>query len=601
MERQDIQGRSETNVPGVRLGIGLVQGLLLLLLYQSAAHGVWPATNLYVFLPLVQLGLYLPLAAIVSIGHLPLRPVLIWLGALAVVIAGLDVYAVYRFNLPLSIAGTISETIEATNEVATVTLFFYLPIGLLIAHTLFVAAQSRNRASSPYENYFELAWKHGIQVAASGAFTGVFWLLLALGGGLFDLIRIETVWEMFKDARFAIPATALVVALALHITDVRPGIVAGMRTLALTLLSWLLPVLVVLIGSFLTVLPFAGFDLLWSTNVATALLLAASAALIVLINTVYQDGPPRAQPPRALKVAASAGAVALTPLALLAGYGLALRVEQYGWTSDRIIAAACVVIAAGYAGGYAYAVFKRGPWLQVLERVNVAMSFVVLAVLVGLFSPAADPARISVGSQVERLKDGRTSPVALDVAYLRFDAGRYGIAALRALIADPATDAALKERAIAALAQKSKNAAAATLGPAVLAANLEVLPQGQTLPETFLRQDWADVTRGPRPDVPACLVRALTPCKAIMADLDRDGADEVVVVRDENGPPAGVFKLNGDVWELVGQISASVACPQALEALRRGSAATAPSSWDDLVIGGTRFPIQALLQDPGCN
>lgn len=46
MERQDIQGRSEINVPGVRLGIGLVQGLLLLLLYQSAAHGVWPATNL---------------------------------------------------------------------------------------------------------------------------------------------------------------------------------------------------------------------------------------------------------------------------------------------------------------------------------------------------------------------------------------------------------------------------------------------------------------------------------------------------------------------------------------------------------------------------
>ncbi len=587
---------STNKIPALRLLIGLVQGITLLVLYQTAKYGVWPARNLYVFLPLVQLGMFLPLTVMVSLGHVAMRPLLIWLGVLALVIVGLDAYTIYRFDLPLMVLGTISANVDATGEAAIPTLFFFLPIALLIAHTLFVAHQT----TRTYENYFERAWNHGIQVAAAGAFTGVFWLLLLLGGGLFKLIKIEAVWEVFQDARFAIPATALVVALALHVTDVRPGIVAGMRTLALTLLSWLLPVLVILIVSFLVVLPFAGFDLLWSTNIATGLLLASSAALVILINAVYQDGPPRTVPPKALQLAASASAVALVPLALLAGYGLGQRVAQYGWTADRLIAAACVLVTAGYAGGYAFSVIKRGPWLQFIERVNIAMSFVALAVLLGLFSPLADPARISVGNQLERLKDGRTSPIAFDVSYLRFDAGRYGLDALKALIADNSTDPSLKDRAVAILAQKTRFADSAVLAPAVIAANIRVLPEGRVLPDSFLRQDWLAGVRDVQGALPGCLIRASTACHALMVDLDRDGAEEIVLTRGVGGPWADVFKLTGERWESAGQVASAIACSETVAALRPGPITTAPSLWDDIVVGDSRFPVQPALKPQEC-
>ena len=93
-----------------------------------------------------------------------MRPLLIWLGVLALAMVGLDVYTIYRFDLPLAVRGPISETIDttidATNEAAIPMLFIFTPMGLLIAHTLFVARVT----AKTYENYFELAWKHGIQV-----------------------------------------------------------------------------------------------------------------------------------------------------------------------------------------------------------------------------------------------------------------------------------------------------------------------------------------------------------------------------------------------------------------------------------------------------
>jgi len=76
----------------------------------------------------------------------------------------------------------------------------------------------------------------------------------------------------------------------MHITDVRPSIVRGIRSLLLVLLSWLLPVAVLLVGGFLARLCVSGLTALWETGHATALLLTASAVLIILINATFQSG-----------------------------------------------------------------------------------------------------------------------------------------------------------------------------------------------------------------------------------------------------------------------------------------------------------------------
>src|SRR5690348_7105618 len=202
-----------------------------------------------------------------------------------------------------------------------------------------------------------------------------------------------------------------------------------MRALVHVLLSWLLPLMALFVAGFLASLPFTGLAPLWATRFATGLLLTTSAALVVLINAVHQDGQQEHAPPRVLRLAASLAALMLVPLMVIAAYALGLRVAQHGWTTDRIIAAASLVVAGCYALGYAWAALRPGRWLERIEICNVVAAFVTLAALLALFTPIADPARLSVASQVARLESGAVAPDKFDFAYLRFDGARYGKAA----------------------------------------------------------------------------------------------------------------------------------------------------------------------------
>jgi len=579
---------SQNRIFTTRLFIGIAQGVVLFALYLFHDLKLW--TDPYTFLPVTLLALFLPLVAIGGLGHVAKRPLGLWMAGVGAVVVIVSLSAAYKLDAVNVDDGEFGLLIATT------------VVALFIGHTLFVARQTDGKWVASYVTCFELAWKHALQIIAGALFVAAFWALYFLGDALFKLVKIDLLDRLIMNGRF-IPITAIMVAVALHMTDVRIGIIAGLRALALTLLSWLLPLLTAFVTVFLIVLPFAGFQLLWDTRSATALLLAASAALIVLINAVYQNGAADHPPPVVLKLAASVAAVILTPLALMAAYGLVLRVGQYGWSADRIVAATCILIAAGYAAGYLRAVIRRGAWLQGVERANIVMAYAAVVVLIALFTPIADPARISVVSQIDRLKDGRTAPEAFDVNYLRFQAGRYGVAALSALKDDPAVDTALKERAVAALARTQRFGSGPRVPPdaAAFAANIEALPRGKTLPESFRTQTWTDFDMDEYQRLPACLSDNQATCHALIVDFDRDGVDEVVLSRNDAQARGEVFKLTGDGWRIAGQVPGTFICPDALAALRRGDAVmTAPSLWDDIVIAGVPISIQPALNEQRC-
>lgn len=126
------------------------------------------------------------------------------------------------------------------------------------------------------------------------------------------------------------------------------------------------------------------------------------------------------------------------------------RVGQYGFTPERVIATVCVLVAAGYALGHgAAAALSRKTWLKLIERVNIAMAVAILAAILALFTPLADPARISVDSQVARLTGGGIAPDRFDYDFLRFKAGQFGKDALTRLAAlrGSARDADIAARA----------------------------------------------------------------------------------------------------------------------------------------------------------
>lgn len=476
-----------------RLLIGLVQGLTLFGLHHAEQVKLWPATMPTLYGALVLAAGLTPAVLLAGLGALR-RRTLIWTFAGAVAFTlFMGAYGVWRNPL----------------DVASVRLFpgpeFTLTaaVALFVAYHLVEPADAARRRIAPYAAYFETAWKRGVQLALSLGFTAVFWALLFLGASLFEVIGIRFFIETIRTAEFAFTVTPLVFAAAVHLADVRSAMIQGVRTVALTLLAWLLPLLTLIVTGFLASLPFTGVDSLWSTRSAGGLMLAAAANLIILINAAWQDG--EEAPHRVLGIAIRAAAILLAPLAGLAAWALALRIGQYGLSPERIIAAACTIIASGYAAGYIAAVARRSAGLTGLGRANIAMAFVLLGLIVALFTPIADPMRLSVNDQLHRLKTGKVSAEAFDYDFLRFKAGRFGTKALERLAAD--SDPVIAREARAAQQRTSRKG-----GPTV--ATGRIVPSGAKLPTGF----------------PAETVGCYDACVMFVGDLTGDGRADVMTV-----------------------------------------------------------------------
>jgi hypothetical protein len=421
-----------------------------------------------------------------------------------------------------------------------------------------------------------------------------------LGAALFKLINIEFFVELLQRQWFAIPATTLATACALHVTDIRAGIVRGVRALMLTLLSWLLPMMVVIAVAFVATLAFTGLEPLWKTRYATTVVLLAAAALVLLVNAAYQDGRSDHPVNRLLRHAGTMAAVALVALVAIAVRAVMLRVEQYGWTPERIIAAACVVVAGCYAIGYVVAAIPRGPWLKRIEVTNAVAAVVALAAIMALASPIADPNRIATADQVARLEAGLIAPEYFDFAFLRFKSGRYGRQALDRLIAqrDGPRAAQIADRASAALpawALAQRSPRPEPLRPTERTTNIAVVyPKGQSLPLDFLEQNWN--ARAEQSRHPTCLF-AHSKCDALMVDLNGDGRAEILII---SAPfePVTVYGLDAGRWSLIGTLSASN-CKGVQDALRKGDFETVTPELKELKAAGYHLPLMLNCTSDG--
>ena len=65
-------------VGGWRILLGLLQGLLLHLLYHASTTHSWPATQPLAFGPLVLVASFVPLILISGLGHLDRRRLVLW-------------------------------------------------------------------------------------------------------------------------------------------------------------------------------------------------------------------------------------------------------------------------------------------------------------------------------------------------------------------------------------------------------------------------------------------------------------------------------------------------------------------------------------------
>ncbi len=559
-----------------RIGIGLVQGLLLYFLWRSAGQSgllsealTWPATQPPLFAALAMACAFTPVMLLAGVGRLSVKTLALWgvIAAAALALLGWHDAAQQtseHFRPPYLRFPTVAFGAAA----------------LFIAHHLIVPAVAARRWIADFDDYFDTAWKAGVQLALSLGFTGAFWLLLFLGAALFHVIGLSFLSDLIGEEWFAIPVTCLVFAVAVQLTDVRAGLIRGVRTVALMLLSWLLLVITVLVAGFLAALPFTGLDGLWKTGSATALVLSAAAALIILINTAYQDGREDNLPPVVLRIAVRVAAVLLTPLVLIAIWGLSLRIGQHGLTPDRIIASACALVGVIYAGGYGWAAlspfWKKTAWMKPLERTNVAAAVLTVGVILALFSPLLDPARLSVGDQVARLKRGAVSATDFDYGFLRWNAGRTGQRALADLAQSSNADiAARAKRAQASTSRYDDEQVTPPSKPRITA-----WPKGAFLPEGFD----APVSSGD----PRFACSGTEDCVAVLRDMNGDGRDEILLATRFQ---ITLFALGAEGWRPKADYRADVcAGPKNAdhrELVKSPDMAPVAAPWPDLKLGAT--------------
>lgn len=591
--RDDLGGERTLRLGLIRLGIGLVQGGLLYWLYRAAGLGRdpaphhaleafrgWPADNPPLFAALLLTALYLPVVVLAGVGRLRSVTLGVWTAAAALFLFGLGWHDAAR---------QAAESLRYPPYLTFPALPF-VAAALFIAHHLIVPADQQRRWLAPFPGYFDTAWKAGVQLALSIGFVVAFWILLFLGAALFSVIGLNFLRDLIREPWFAIPVTTFVFAVAVHLTDVRDGLIRGVRTVALMLLSWLLPVIALLTGGFLLALPFTGLSGLSNSFSASALVLTAAAALIILINTAYQDGRPDNLPPVALRIAARVAAVLLVPLVLIAVWGLALRIGQYGLTPSRIIASACALVGAVYAGGYGFAAlapfWRKVEWMKPLERTNVVAAALSVLLIVLLFSPVLDPARLSVADQTARLARGAVSAAKFDYAFLRFESGKAGQAALDRLAAS--ADPEIARRAREAKASENSWSLRERAAIADLPMNIEPVSPSDRLPEDFKSQiaSMPELFR-------SCQQMS---CPARVLDIDGDGELEILIAMNNS---VSVFQRFEDGLWREDTVYRGPHCHKqvfdGVEAWKKGDYQTLPAEYPDLVLGGVRLRAQGKV------
>ncbi len=451
-----------------------------------------------------------------------------------------------------------------------------------------------------YDSLFRHAWQNGLTLALAVAFTGLTWLLLWLWGALFALLKVELFREVFRDDAFIALATGALAGFGVLIGRTQERAIQITRQILFAICKGLLPLLAFIAVLFVLSLPFTGLENLWQTRSAATLLLILALLLVGFSNAVYQhdDGAPPY--PTWLRRLVEVSLLTLPVLAILALQAMWLRVDQYGWTTDRFWAALIAVIISGYAVGYAIAVFHRGGrWLQGLESANRWMCRVVFAACLLACSPLLDPARITVASQTARLQADPAQITPQDATLLRFSLGMQGVEGLQALLQKPEFAADKRASSIAQQALDRKKRWGdhdEILNPntddiAMLRARLPLVKGSAQAPDSW----WQGLQNKSVYSMQCLEPDTENECVVVSRDVNNDGRDEVLLCRltPRGGPMCRLHALDAaGTWQAVGyydlgrDVRDREAAAKANRALREGQLQVQVPLWPALTLDG---------------
>lgn len=527
----------------LRLIIGLIQSLVLYALIQTTE----PSQNQVVFL--FPVAIVIPLVLIQGIDLVRHQAMQFWVAGLTMFLLGSCYYQQWKQGMfdPM--------------------LLLLFMIGLFIGQILVTSAVIEQRFQASYQRQYDLSWKLGIQIILTSLFVSLVWGTIGLGYQLFESVNIHIFSYLCRQSWFVIPVFVFSIVFGIHFTDVKPNIIAHVRSLVLKLFTSLLPLFALMALLFIIGVLMFGSSQLLTKKYLAIILIWLSLWLILLINAAYQDGKKYKSKAKFIQYAAKLAAILLPLLVGIASLSLYLRVSAYGLSNQRILGAAVLIILSQYALGYCIAVFRNGPWLKFIETCNFYTALSIILIVIGILTPIADPSRLMVQNQQHRLLSQQVSQDKMDSQYIYQYGGRYGQNMLNTL-----------------------SIQLPTIGTKPKGQNFIVHPSNISLPSSFLETKWLNVPN----QIPACLEFGFS-CHAWRVQIKK--IDTIIVTNaDEFSKPTLRFwafeQDQKNQWHPIGQWIMLNNCNQSIQTKLALPIQLVPPStkMPDLQVAGFQLP-----------
>ena len=315
----------------------------------------------------------------------------------------------------------------------------FLASVLVLISTPFLMVWMQDRSGwLDYAQLFDAAWSMTVRYTVAWGFVGIFWLVVFLGNALLNLVDVSLIDIVIRTDWMRFGLTGAVLGLGLSVVFELRGMIS--HYLVLRLLRLLLPLVLAMVIVFIGAVPVRGLTHLFGEFSAAATLMGTAIAALTLISAALDRDDTSAVRTKGLRLATRVLALTVPLLTALALWAVVMRVRQYGWTPDRLLALTFALVLFAYGAGYCLSVLIPGSWMARIRQVNVALALLVFLVALTCMTPLLDFYRISTKSQIARFESGRVSLDKLSLWAMAHDwgkAGRAGIAALEAMTDRP--------------------------------------------------------------------------------------------------------------------------------------------------------------------
>lgn len=562
----------------ISIAVGLTQGLMLLFFHEGIQKK-WPIMSLPEFsFPAYAIVLLVPIIGLLCSRLCDSKHLALVLGFFSamLLILGLNV-------------GHLAFT--PVNDCSFGNIFAFGSGMLVLMYVGLPFIQSwlkQDNISIQYNDLYEFGWSNTFIFLIAIIFTGIIWMLLALWSALFMLLDISFFGDCFYDKYFAYPASGMMFSYGISLGIQRASAVVVQRIdyffRAVTILISFIVVL------FLLALGLSGLEPLWNTNNATFLLLWLQLFILLFVNGLFQRGYDGRSENAWVRWSVTLALFSMPAFSMICMYALYLRIDQYGWTIDRIWAIIITAIMMIYAYGYFAAAFRglmhKGRWLTWIAPTNKIAAVVTLMIIIIVNSPLFSPSSVVANSQVNQLIEGKIKANRFDYTYLRFDLGRIGLEKLQELSQLDEHPESLQIQKLAknelAKTKRWGNITAKPSSASALEERIDVFPEGKKANQALLEYIYQNSTKWP---YQSCFQLG-NRCLIVLVDLNEDKKDEAILFTGTGNYQNKVLSQRGTKWMPVGRLGGKklhTITPRKI--LIEKDIQTEPNQWRNIIIG----------------